>query len=630
MQDECLAPMTENVIDGTAMDAGYAETTTAVSSCSCHEGPSAENMVCMSPQVFAFCVVLSALASGIVVASQRIHSFARERLRNLLEPSRVHKPRLGHRSASRLLDREAEGPLIVEAAEAMDRAAAAPLEQKVPPRYVRAFCGNETHALERWKATRKWRKENEIDSILNEPQPYFHDIRRYFPSHISGRSRGGHMVVYEKLGDVDMRTLRRHVGVSVPMLLRHWIFVSEYMYRVLQPTDSAQQINVEDMKGVRMQTLAGKIQEYIKAVAQLARLYYVERCHKTFVVNAPAWFGLSFRVVSPFLSARTRQKIRILGSDLAALQDEIDPQFLPVEYGGTMIVPVSESPDERNLRRLVDAINANAETANTSISSAANGTNGGAKSSASNGGNSSSSRSSRTPSNSKSPPKKGSRKREGSAAVREAQRSLPGKDQQQQQLHFSPRSGRTRARTNDDAAQSRVRNDLSPIPTHADLTRRATWTGGGGHEKERRLPSSKGKEGGEGPAGRIHLNGHLKRVATNATGNPAATEMRGLRGQPSDEEEDVKDRGGPGVPWRATERRKEGEEREPAGVGVGVRGRRGAATQGRPARRQDKARREESFDARPGHGELEEDSLPIEDRLQAVMKDLGVPSGEQS
>lgn len=34
---------------------------------------------------------------------------------------------------------------------------------------------------------------------------------------------------------------------------RHWIFVSEYMYRVLQPTDAAQQINIENMEGVRMQ-----------------------------------------------------------------------------------------------------------------------------------------------------------------------------------------------------------------------------------------------------------------------------------------------------------------------------------------------------------------------------------------
>lgn len=58
----------------------------------------------------------------------------------------------------------------------------------------------------------------------------------------------------------------------------------------------------------------------------MARLYYVERCHKTFVVNAPAWFGIAFRIVSPFLSARTRQKIRILGSDHSSLQDEIDPQ----------------------------------------------------------------------------------------------------------------------------------------------------------------------------------------------------------------------------------------------------------------------------------------------------------------
>ncbi|CAN0366413.1 unnamed protein product, partial [Laminaria digitata] len=79
---------------------------------------------------------------------------------------------------------------------------------KVPARYVRAFCGNEKHALERWESTQRWRKDNEVDSILNEPQPYFRDIRRYFPSHISGRSRGGHIVVYEKLGDVDMRTLR--------------------------------------------------------------------------------------------------------------------------------------------------------------------------------------------------------------------------------------------------------------------------------------------------------------------------------------------------------------------------------------------------------------------------------------
>lgn len=68
----------------------------------------------------------------------------------------------------------------------MDLAAAAPLEfeHKVPARYVRAFCGDEKRALERWKATLQWRKDNDIDAILNEPQPFFHDIRRHFPSYL--------------------------------------------------------------------------------------------------------------------------------------------------------------------------------------------------------------------------------------------------------------------------------------------------------------------------------------------------------------------------------------------------------------------------------------------------------------
>lgn len=62
--------------------------------------------------------------------------------------------------------------------------AATERHETVPARYVRAFCGNEQHACERWKATLAWRKENDIDSILSEPQPYFHEIRRFFPSYM--------------------------------------------------------------------------------------------------------------------------------------------------------------------------------------------------------------------------------------------------------------------------------------------------------------------------------------------------------------------------------------------------------------------------------------------------------------
>lgn len=66
----------------------------------------------MSPHVFVFCVVLSALVSGIVVASQRIW----DKLREVLGPvsASVHNPQYRHYNASGKLNKESEGMSIVE------------------------------------------------------------------------------------------------------------------------------------------------------------------------------------------------------------------------------------------------------------------------------------------------------------------------------------------------------------------------------------------------------------------------------------------------------------------------------------------------------------------------------------
>lgn len=58
--------------------------------------------------------------------------------------------------------------------------------------------------------------------------------------------------------------------VSATLLSRHWIFVSEYMYRVLQPTDSAQQVTVVDMKGVRIQVNETRVDERLYLSKPLA------------------------------------------------------------------------------------------------------------------------------------------------------------------------------------------------------------------------------------------------------------------------------------------------------------------------------------------------------------------------
>lgn len=295
-----------------------------------------------------------------------------------------------------------------------------------------------------------------------------------------------------------------------------------------------------------------------------------------------------------------------------------------------MTVPVSESSDERKLRRLVDAINANAGTANTNTSTPRRGDNGngGGRSSASNESNGSS-RSSRTLASSKSPPKLGSKRNGDPAPARGVQRSPPGKGRGQ---HVSPKSGRSRARTNDDAAIARAREEFSPAPSQRLGSRRATWTGSGGAASSKGQREKEEEEEGSARPLHPHLVSNASAATATSAAATAATKMRGMRGQAGGEEEEEEGRSGRGVPWGSAtatwiERKREGEEREPAGGGVD--GERGAITLGRPARRQHEAEGGESIHARPRHEEEEEDSLPIQDRLQAVMKDLGVLSGEQ-
>lgn len=313
-----------------------------------------------------------------------------------------------------------------------------------------------------------------------------------------------------------------------------------------------------------------------------------------------------------------------------------------------MTVPVSESPDERNLRRLVNAINANAETANTNTNTNTNanthrdggGGSGGVRSGASNGnaGNSSS----RSPTkNVKGPRRNG----DPAPPPRRIQRSPPRHAKEQ---HLSPKTDRSSARTNDDAAAGRARRDLSPSPERRLELCRASWTCGGhsrekGQEKEqekdRRLPSSRVQDQGQGEeaAGLLLLDSRRKSAAAAATASvtasAAAAEMRGQEGREEEEREGVEkveERGSRGVIWGSASRRGRAEvKREPADVLAS--GERGAAATERLARRRDREQGGDAIATRPGRRveqeEEFEDSLPIEDRLQAVMKDLGVPSG---
>lgn len=70
-----------------------------------------------------------------------------------------------------------------------------------------------------------------MDKILTEPQPHFFTIKAMLPHYHYGRGKAGHVVYYERPGDIKANELIAR-GVDIDALFRHWLFITEYQWGV--------------------------------------------------------------------------------------------------------------------------------------------------------------------------------------------------------------------------------------------------------------------------------------------------------------------------------------------------------------------------------------------------------------
>ncbi|KFP19373.1 SEC14-like 2, partial [Egretta garzetta] len=67
---------------------------------------------------------------------------------------------------------------------------------------------------------------------------------------------------------------------------------------------------------------------------------YPESLKRLFIVKAPKIFPVAYNLIKHFLSEDTRKKVVVLGSNWKeVLQKYINPEQIPVEYGGTLTDP---------------------------------------------------------------------------------------------------------------------------------------------------------------------------------------------------------------------------------------------------------------------------------------------------
>eukprot|EP00752_Nemacystus_decipiens_P012309 g10914.t1 len=198
--------------------------------------------------------------------------------------------------------------------------------------------------------------------------------RKVFPVYLHGRSRKGMPVLWERIGKVDT-SKADELNLALPELTPNYVFLNECVWRVVldngeDDNDDAKFITVEDVGGVRPWHLTPKVLSVLRALTGTMKAHYVERCYKSYIINAPRAFTALWKVVSAMLDPRTRAKVAILGTDfLGAMQEEIDMSQIPPEYGGDSDRAIGDSDDERKIQALVARLNLAADPEGTASTS---------------------------------------------------------------------------------------------------------------------------------------------------------------------------------------------------------------------------------------------------------------------
>jgi hypothetical protein len=236
----------------------------------------------------------------------------------------------------------------------------------VPPlsqRFLNADKGNEAKATSRWQKTMEWRKANGINTIMRRPHPHFETLKEFFPHfyHLQGKS--GSKVYIEKSGAIDLKALKAR-GLGLDELIYHYMFITEFLWTYLDPSEEGRSVTVLDVKGIGMKDVGGEVIKFIKAASAFCGQHYPERGGHIYIVNVPMWFSGVWKLIKVFLDPVTLAKIHIVrGADKirTELLMHIDEDQLPQEYGGKSTLALGSAPEENILRELVTKLNADGD-----------------------------------------------------------------------------------------------------------------------------------------------------------------------------------------------------------------------------------------------------------------------------
>jgi len=234
-------------------------------------------------------------------------------------------------------------------------------DEDVPQKWIDATDTRE-QAIFQWRGALKWRREYDIDNILDVPQPHYEEIKSLSVYGWLGLDNEQSLVVLQKLSHEFKQSIEkfRELGVTPQMFAAQSVFLNEYWIKNrLSPTGRI--CHILDLKGFALSTVSKGVIDYLMPMNRCMQQYPELLLH-VYVINAPNSFRWIWRIISPFLAKKTTEKFQVIPDKKIKerLSAIIPVDLLPAEYGGNNETPLYESPFEKQLLEFVREVNAKA------------------------------------------------------------------------------------------------------------------------------------------------------------------------------------------------------------------------------------------------------------------------------
>ncbi|NWH68036.1 S14L2 protein, partial [Geococcyx californianus] len=169
-------------------------------------------------------------------------------------------------------------------------------------------------------------------------------IKKYMSGGMCGYDRDGCPVWYEIIGPLDAKGLL--FSASKQDLLKNKFRDCEVLRQECEKQSQKLGKKIEmvmmvyDCEGLGLKHLWKPAVDTYSELLTMFEENYPESLKRLFIVKAPRIFPVAYNLVKHFLSEDTRKKVVVLGSNWKeVLQQHIDPEQIPVEYGGTLTDP---------------------------------------------------------------------------------------------------------------------------------------------------------------------------------------------------------------------------------------------------------------------------------------------------